>query len=208
MASLDLYIDTFSGEFVTGPTNATLFTLPNFKQGDVMPFRIWLLARTTSYPTISPFTVVNIAAISLKMAIGTKSGTGTGSHLVNQFSWNKSADNQYFYANVAFNTTELNSAIGSSESLSGKWLEIEFTQDGYPTTVLQRQVTIDADVIKGASTTLPAGQVAMTAEEANATFVKKFGGNGDSIILVSADGTKKRMLYVDNNGNLMSDLIS
>lgn len=213
MAQLDLYIDTFGRKLVTGPNNPAPFTLPNLTQGDTISLRVYLLLRTTNYPngTIGypPFSIVPVGPLSLKLAIGDKSGTGTGNLIAAQYVWSKAADGTYFYANLALNTTELNTALGTSDALSTKWLEVQFVQAGLPTTCLQQKVTIDADVIKDVSTVPLPNQTATTAEYVNATFLKKDGENdvADFKIWVNAATGKKVRQYVDDDGEMRFEKI-
>lgn len=213
MAHLDLYIDTFADpaqSLVVGPFNRGQFPLPPFTQNDTVSLRVYLLARNTSFP-LNPYTIINNSSLSLALAIGVRSGTGDGDHVVEQFTWSKDANNQYFYADVAFNTSELATAIGSASQLTTQYLEIEYRQGaGLPTTVFQRQITINADVIKNSTQALAPGQTAMSVEDANATFLKKDGTNdvADSKIWRSPDGTKRILQYVDNDGVMHFDLLT
>ena len=75
MAQFDLYIDTVAGTLVTGPANPTVAIMPRLTQGDTISLRIYLLARTVTYPVANPFSIINNANLSLKVAIGPKDGT-------------------------------------------------------------------------------------------------------------------------------------
>lgn len=205
MAKLDLYIDTYAQSLVIGPTNRGPFILPPFTQNDTISLRVYLLERTTSFP-FNPYTIVNNAALSLAMAIGDRSGSGDGDHIVEQFTWNRDANNSYFYADVAFNTSELATAIASNPTLNTKYLEIEYRQNSLPTTVLQQLVNINADVIKQTTQALAAGLTAQSAEDANARFAKLFGLPGETITLRSPNGNWGRILGVDDDGNRIDDL--
>lgn len=208
MAHTALYIDTYAEVFVNGPTNNGLFILPPFKQNDTKSFRIYLLERTTSYP-LNPYTVMSLSGLSLAFALGDKAGNGDGDHVVEQFTWNINTSDParpYFYADVAFNTAELATALGSSAQIT-KWFEIEYRQNSVPTTVYQRQHDIHADVIKQATQTLGPGETAISAQTADATYLKKDGTNdtGDIKIWRNAATGKRVMQYVDDDGNMKFD---
>lgn len=213
MAQLDLYVDTYARKFVTGPTNPAPFTIPDWIQGDTVTLHVYLLARTTRWPAsfvnLPAYSIIGNSDLSLKLGIGSKSGVGTGDLVTQQFTWDKDATNSYFYADLALNTAAINTALASETSVT-KWLEIEYTQSGYPSTVIQQQTIIQADVLKNASVAVPAGQTAMTAEDANATFLKKDGSNdvADSKIWRSPDGTKRTLQWLDNDGNMRFDPIT
>lgn len=205
MAQFDIYVDTYSGESVAGPTNAALSPLPKFIQGDTPTYRIYLLARTTTYPISNPYSIINNAALSLKVALGPKTGTAGSTLYTQQFTWSRDATNSYFTATFPLNTAAIATLLGSGESATA-WFEIEYTQDAVPTTVLQKNVTIDAEVIETGSLTTPPGSTAMSAEEANAVFLKR-EITGQIILINATDSTKKVILYCDENGSFRADTV-
>lgn len=204
MAQFDLYIDTVSGTLVTGPLNPTLATMPRLTQGDTISLRIYLLARTTTYPLSSPFSVINNANLSLKVALGPKNGTAGSTLYTQQFTWAKDAANQYFYADLPLNTTAINTLIGAAESATA-WFEVEYTQNGFPTTVFQQSVTVHAEVIETGSITLPAGETALSVEVANATFLKP---ENNGFTLVNPTTGQRMAVYLADDGSLRAELIS
>lgn len=202
MAQHILYVDTASGEFVSGPSNTAVAELPRLVQGDTANFRIYLLQRSTTYPLSSPYTILSTAGLALKVALGPKDGTAGSTLYAQQFVWSTDAGNQYFYASLALNTAGIGTLLGSAASASA-WLEIEMSEGGLPTTVLQKQVTVHAEVIDSAVVSVPAGLTAMSAEEANAIFLKREVPG--AITLVSPSGLKKVALYVDDDGVFHAD---
>ena len=204
MAQFTLYIDTISGELVTGPLNPTLTVMPRLTQGDTISFRIYLLDRTTTYPLSSPYATINNGNLSLKVALGPKNGTAGSTLYTQQFTWSKDAANQYFYADLPLNTTAINDLIGNASSALA-WFEVEYTQSGLPTTVFQKEVTINAEVIETGTITTPAGLTAMSAEEANATFLKR---ENSGFFLTNATTGKKMFVYLGDDDALHSELVS
>ncbi len=203
--AINLYVDTLSGDLVTGTANTTAAPLPRFIQGDTITLNIYLLQRTQTYPFTSPFSIISNANLSLKVALGPKTGTPGSTLYTQQFTWSKDANNQYFYASLPLNTAAISTLIGAAESATA-WFEIEYTEAGFPTTVLSKNVTIDAEVIETGTVTVPAGLTAMSAEEANATFLKRQVQG--TIELVSPDGTKKCAMYYGDDGAMHFDPIT
>jgi len=204
MAQFDLYVDVLSGELVGGPANATPAALPRFVQGDTISLRIYLLQRTTTYPQGTLYSIISNANLSLKVALGPKTGTAGSTLYTQQFTWDKDAGNQYFYADLPLNTAGIASLIGSAQSASA-WFEIEYTQGGFPTTVLQKDVTIHAEVIETGTITVPAGQTALSVEEANATFLKP---ENLGFTLTNTTTGQKMAVYLGNDGALKAELIT
>lgn len=204
MAQFDLYVDTYSGELVQGVANPTITQLPRLTQGDTISFRVYLLARTTTYPLATPYTVVNNAALTLKMGIGPKTGTAGSTLYTQQFTWAKDAQNQYFFADLPLNTAGITSLIGAAETGSA-FFEIEYTQNGFPTTVLQKAVTLQAEVIETGTITTPPGQTAMTVEEANALFLKRT--NSGFYLLNETTGLKV-FVYLHDDGTVHMDPVA
>lgn len=200
---IDLYVDVVGGLLVSNPYGPAPFTMPILKQNDTVPFRVYLLQRTTNYPysvQSSPaFELINNASLSLKMAIGVKSGTGDGDLVASQFNWAKDPLNQYFYADLALNTQELADAMGDSASIT-RVLELEVTRNGLPNTVYQGPVQIDADVIKNTTITPQPGLTPLSAEEAAQTYVRQFGLPGQTITLVSPNGQWARIIGIGDDG--------
>jgi hypothetical protein len=204
MAQFDLYIDTTSGDLVAGAANPAPASLPRLYQGDTISLRIYLLARTTTYPQVTPYSVINNSNLSLKVALGPKNGTPGSTLLTQQFTWQKDAANQYFYADLPLNTAAINSAIGAAESATA-WFEVEYTQNSYPTTVFQQSVTIHAEVIETGSVVTPPGETALSAEVANATFLKP---ENYGFTLMNPNTGQKVFVYLGNDGQVKFDPIT
>lgn len=204
MAQFDLYIDTSSGELVGGLNNPSPAPLPRLVQGDTISLRIYLLARTNSYPYASPFSYVSNANLSLKVALGPKTGTPGSALYTQQFTWQKDTNNQYFLADLPLNTEAIATLLGANATANA-WLEVEYTQGGYPTTVFQREVSIHAEVIETGSLAVPAGATAMTAEEANAIFLKR---ENTGFFLTNPNTGKKMFVYLGDDDTLQASIVS
>lgn len=204
MAQFNLFVDVYSGELVTGLQNPTVAALPRLAQGDTLSLRVYLLERTQTYPESPAYSTILNTSLSLKVAIGPKNGTTGSTLLTQQYTWSKSADNSYFYADFSLNTAAITSAIGPAASTSDYWLEIEMSEGGYTTTVLQKQVTIHAEVIDTANVTTPPGQTALTAEEASGTFLKN---RFKSAIIYNETTGDEVLLYLADDGSVRWDPI-
>lgn len=203
MAQFDLYIDTVSGDLVTGPANPAAATMPRLTQGDTISLRVYLLARTTTYPLSTPFTIINNATLSLKAALGPKNGSAGSTLYTQQFTWTADATNQYFYADFPLNTAGIGTLLGSAATAPA-WFEIEYTQNGFPTTVHQKEVTIHAEVIETGALTAPPGLTAISAEEVNANFLKR---ENSGFYLTNAVTGKKMFVYLGDDDALHAELV-
>jgi len=201
MAQFDLYVDVVSGDLVTGPSNGQLAAFPKLVQGDTPAFNIYLLKRTVTYPLTNPYSIINNAALSLKVGIGPKDGTAGSALYTQQFTWTRDANNQYFTASLPLNTAAIATLIGSGSNATA-WFEIEYTEGGFPTTVFQKLVTIEAEVIETGVLTTPAGATAVSLEEIIAQFLKQ---RNKGFILDSDDGSKSAYVYLGNDGALHCD---
>lgn len=203
MAQFDLYIDTYSGTLVSGVSNSAAATLPKLVQGDTITLRIYLLARTPTYPISTPYTYINNSALSLKVALGPKNGTPGSTLYTQQFTWTKDALNQYFTADFPLNTSGINTLLGSSATATA-YFEIEYTQNAYPATVYQEQVTIHAEVIETGSLTVPNGETGISAETANAVFLKT---ENSGFYLTNATTGKRMFCYLGDDDAFHAELV-
>lgn len=173
MAQRDLYVDTDANQLVTSEANSSPAPFPPLIQGDTISLRIFLLARTKGFDFTPPiYTILDISNMSCRVGLGPKDGLAGSVLYTQQFTWLKDSVNQCFYGDLPLNTTGIAQRIGSSEN-SDVWFEIEITQNGFPWTVLQRKIPVQAEVIESNAITTPPGLTALSAEEANAIFLKR-----------------------------------
>lgn len=206
MARLDLYVDTFASKrqsLVTGAANPAVYTVPELVQGDTISIRVYLLERNPTYPISNPFNIILNGDLSLKLAITAPAG-GSSTVYTNQYTWAKDANNQYFYADLPLNTAAIGTLLGSGSTASA-WLEIEYTQNAYPTTVALIPITILADGIKAGGTVVPAGETALTVEVAQNTFLKQ---TNTGFVLKNPNTGLKAFVYLADDGTLKCDPIT
>jgi hypothetical protein len=203
MAVLDIYIDIDRKDRVKGFTDSSIISMPNFAQGDVVTFRVRAL-QPTGITVGNPYTCVAVAGNSLEVAFGTKVGSSS-THYVEQYSWSTNAldsNDQYFYADVSFNTVELTSFLGSQERAS-TFLEIKIV-GGVTNTIFSKSVTIEAAVIKNATTSTNPGLPYATMAAVLALLQDI---TTKSVTIQSPDGTHARRLSEDNDGTPHDDQI-
>lgn len=204
MAQYVLYVDCDAegeGSLVAGPSSSQVVSFPRLVTGDTPNFNIYLLKRTATYPTNNPFTILNIAALSLRVGIGPKDGVAGSTLLTQNFTWTKDAANQYFIGSLPLNTAGIGTLVGAAAQ-GTSYFEIEFTENGFPTTPFSKQVTIYGEVLETAAITVPAGATALTAEDAAATYLQKLN-NG--FIIQNATTGKKVFVYVGDDGAFHAD---
>lgn len=202
MAALNLYIDTDRGIAVGGVNDSTAAKLPRFVQGDSLKLRIWLL---TGFKRLGNFDQVPVSGITLQVALGSKSGSGA-EYYTQQFTWTPSGDlgQPYFEATLPMNTAEIDGLLGANPTAPA-WFQVRKTEGGTPATVLQEQVTIHASVIQDGIAEVPPPLTPLSAEAANAAFVRVI--HTGSFDLMNANGKGVR-IYVDDDGAFRTDPIS
>jgi len=204
MAYINLYVDTYSGELVSGVENFRAGLLPRFFQGDTISLRIYLLERTSTFPVIPAYAIINNALLDLKVALGPKNGTAGSTLYTQQLTWDKDAQKQYFFADLPLSTAAITTLIGTAESASA-WFEIQYEQNGVPTTVLQKSVTIHAEVIESGVITVPAGLTGASVEYVNATFLK---AENNGFVMVNPTTGSKIQVYLGDDGAVHFDPIA
>jgi len=198
----DLYIDTYSRGLVAGPSTVKAGVMPYFVQGDTFTLRVYLLKRLTTWPD-TPYAIMNNSTLSLKAALGPKDGQ-TGSALyTQQFTWTQDAQFQYFYATFPMNTAGIASLLGTKASEKA-WFEVKYYQDGVPTTVLQQQVDVHAEVIETVPLTVAAGDTAATLAYVQSAFVQK---ETQGFVLTNPNTGQKMQIYLTDDGLLGQDII-
>jgi hypothetical protein len=213
--TVDIYIDTEQGKRVRNDADPTLIPLPRFIQGDSFGINIYLLKQTKSYPVgiqspsspQLPYSVINNASMSCKVAIGVKDGLAGSLLYTQQFTWTPAANpagQTYFTGVFPMNTTAIRDLINTGQTGQG-WFEVEITDtNALPWTVLQELITIQAEVIDSNSVTVPPGETGLSVEVANQTYLRRVidvfylrdqkPGNTGYLAVYNYDGTLK----VDN----------
>jgi len=205
-APLNLYLDCGNRKLVKSYTDAGAFSLPSFMQGETLPIRIYPVEATGTIS--SPFSYTDLHGGTVKLALCGGSGTPTGASdtiIAAQYTWSEITNG--FSADLNMNTDEVTAFIGTASS-KGSTLEIEYTPAaGSPIKYLQQSVTVKAAVIDVASVTPAPNPSYPTRAEVTAGFVKFIGLPGETVTLVSPDGSKAVIFGCRDDGTVQMDVI-
>lgn len=203
-AYLELFCDIVNRKLVSGVISSAAFVLNDLYQGDKLSIRFWPL-RPTNAAVRSTFAKVDIDSLSLRLAIG--AAAGAESLLASQTTWSKQYDDGaqtgYLYADLDLNTTEMNAAIGSASFITS-FIEARLSDSGVERVVFQQAIRVLAGVITpSGSGSLPLPETTyFTQAEVLALFAQLApNGAGRTITLTSPDGTKQRIIGVNNDGS-------
>jgi len=206
-ARLKLTVDWFNKTLIRSSTSQTPFILPSFFQGDIVPFQVTIVEPDPD-GSINDYLKPDISNMALKLAVGAQPvGTaGTPTPFVTQFTWSKNTQESFFYADVAFNTGDLDTWLGSNSSKEA-YIELEITELSAVTTIYQGTVTIKAELIEGTTASVQPGETALSLEAARQMFCPRMLEPGGQLIFPSLDGTKRTVLYTDDDGSWHEDTL-
>ena len=205
-ALLKLYVDTERNKLVKSATSTQEVTLPTFFQGDVVPISVTLLEPKAGGGISDPYSIVG-DTYTVKIGLTTPHATSGSETVHTNSNLTQSAENEH-EGTLLLNATAVTTLLGSGTSADCQ-LEIEArTGSGTYSTELMRQVSVKADGLKTSTPVDLASETYPTTAEATATFAAKIGEAGDSITLVSPDGTKGIILYCTNDGEFKSDNVT
>jgi hypothetical protein len=171
-------------------------------QGDTMLLRVHL---TRDYNRTTGFTEISTDGLTLQVALiegVLTSSTAVEDIVAAQYTFTPNED-LYFEGELALNTAEIDTAIGSTNSFQAT-LEIKYIRLGVPTTVLQQTVTIWRSGIDLDSVMPVAEPTPLSAEAAQAAFVKIIEER--PVYLLGADGSKIKLW--NDNGTFRADNVA
>ena len=216
--AISLYLDISipQGRLIKSLTDAGTFVLGPFYQGQLLKLRIYPVTVAGAIaPTITKVPLTNL---DLQVAVGPRAGAEAIKAA--QYIWNKQiaadtdGESGYFYADLDLNTTDLNTAVGTNDTLSTYFEFLLSRASAAFAPVHQTAVTI-LSVVKGpgsaASTPTPAAAYLTEAQCYN-LFVLwdnrvRAQNNGRVPIFVSPDGSHTRECPgVDNDGSPTDNL--
>jgi len=202
VGAYNLFIDTDRNKAVVGADDSSIAQLPPFVQEDSLQLKIWLLS---GYSRLASYSQVPVSGITLEVAIGTRIGSSS-TYYTQQFTWTPSEDlgQPYFSGTLSMATAGINTLLGSSGSAQA-YLQIRKTEGGVPATILQEPITVFASVIKDGVEEVPAPLTPLSAEAANASYVRVV--HTGSFDLMNANGLGIR-IYVDDTGAFRTDPIT
>lgn len=134
--------------------NGSVTQLPDLFQSNVITLQIQVVDPSGSFS--APYTTVDASAYGLRASVGQQptgsSGGPTPLALQDTFAWN--AQGIYFTADLALNNANVDTYIGSAASKQA-WFELNLTQAGNRSTILQTTFNLRA-VVDEATSTVPA----------------------------------------------------
>jgi len=206
-ARLKLTVDWTKKKLIRSRSSITPFTLPAFFQGDVVPMQIQIVEPSAS-GGVNAHDLLDIGSMAMKLGVSdVPTGTPTTpAPFVTLFSWSKDTNEGFFYGEVAFNTTELNTFLGASASAEA-YLELEITEGTAITTILQEKITIKSEVVETGTLAVAPGETALSLEVAAQMFAKKFMNPGETITFVSEDSLTRRITGVRNDKSAQDDVL-
>lgn len=206
MASLlKLYVDTQSNKLMASPKGGR-FTVPDLYQGNVMPVELYLYEPNPTGGQTNPYAVITEEQ-TVKLALVTPDADGSPTiHASLTFSSFNSATGSYT-GNFSLNTAEINTLIGSADSVTTTF-EIQIQGGGLYATEYRQSIVVNAKGLASGSPVVVGSETYPTDDQANAKFAKKVGDAGESIILKDSTGTYGVILYVDSNGEFKADKLT
>jgi hypothetical protein len=201
----DIFIDVDAQEVVRGFADSSSATLPRFVQGDSPTLRIWPLKRTATFNAgIVPYSYLGTAGATFEVAIGTRVGNASTIY-TEQLVWTSDANNQSVSAALPLNLPAIDTLIGTNSSGSA-WFEVKYLSNGFPTTILDKQIDLQASVIKPGSAVVMPGATSISAESVNATFLKRIIHGA---FILQNDRTGNQIaVYFGDDGAFHADPIS
>lgn len=203
---IELYVDIIGNKLVKSTDNSDEFQFSSIFQGSTLQLRVFPVRPTNR--SIAPFySKEDISNLTLRIVVGPRSGAEDIKAA--QYTWSKNLTDHYFYGDLELNTVEMEAAILAAGDTYTTYLEIQLGNAGVYRTVAQKQITITSTVKdpSSAPTPVPGAPAALSLADALAIFILKRGNAGDTITLVSPDGTRERILGVTNDGAAQDDSI-
>lgn len=196
MPNLTLYISTTENALLAGQNVSSRIdpnSLPLYF-GDTLTLNIWLLARQSN---VNPVSYAIVPTNGLQLFVYIDDGKVGGTIYTSQIVWTSDPNNQFFFANLPLNTTNLQTLLGSSPTATA-FLKIGYVVGGLQTTVLSQSVTIGVGLPSAAVGQPPAGQTALSVEIANNTYFPIKPVNGQALYLATPNGKIIAVIAVDN----------
>lgn len=146
---IKLFVDTYNRRLVTSASDESPFALPILYRQDSLTLTVTLLEPTGLLS--APFNIVDITDLTLKAGIGTP----PDEMLTLQETWTKdtTAGVMSFSGQLPLDTQEILDEFVSKGTTLAKLLELETTEAGNRTTVLQNAITLNHDIIHDGSPT-------------------------------------------------------
>ncbi len=189
---LKLTVDRQNGKLIS--FNGSVSAMPDLFQSNTKTLQVQFVDPAPT-PLQIP-TVADMAAYGLRASVGSKptgsSGGPTPLALQDTFTWD--AVNKWFTADLALNTTAIDTYIGSADSIQA-WFELNLTLAGTRTTVIQTTFTLRAVVDELISNVPTPTDVYLPKSEILALLAAKLDK-----VMKSPSGTWARELGIGDDG--------
>lgn len=189
---LKLIVDRQNRKLVS--FNGTVAQIPDLFQSNTISLQVQVVDPTADFR--NPYSTVDLNGYGLRASVGEPptgaSGGPTPLALQDTFTWD--AVNKWFTADLALNTTAVNTYIGSAP-LATAYFELNLTLAGARTTLLQQPFTLRAVVDELASTVPTPTDIYLPKSEILALLAAKL----DKVML-SPSGTWARELGISDDG--------
>jgi hypothetical protein len=185
--------------------NGSVSSMPDLFQSNTVTLQVQIVDPASTQ--IGTPSIVDMGTFGLRAAVGPSPMGTTGPTLLalqDTFTWDSA--NKWFTADLALNTTGVDTYIGSQPQASA-FFEINLTYAGGRITILQVPLLLRAvcDELTGTVPT-PTDQY-LTKAECLALFVKYINDAGKTITLTSPTTGKLVELGANDDGSFMADSI-
>jgi len=201
MASLNLFLETITKSLAGGLNMPLGLQLPALRQEESLSLAISVITQISQF-TAPLYELKTLTGCSCRVNIGT---AGASIAEANPAAFSIDVTGTKFIGTLALNTAGITAL---TDRQSGVYFEILVTEASGATYGRRFPVFIEKAIYLAGSLSTPAGDTALGKLEAARTFVKYEGDAGAQIILKSADGTKRAVLYVDDDGSVRFEPIS
>ena len=194
---------------VTGAVPGSVAALPPLFQGNSVDLEVTIL--DPSGLITSDYSRVDFTGKTLRVAVGqTPTGTPGGPAVLaiqTSFTYDSAANALRYSGNLALNTAAIDAFLGAAASATA-YFEVNVVDSGNRSTILQATFNLMA-VVDEAATTVPSPVDSYyTAAETDSRYVRKEFAAGDVILMTSADGTKKGLVYWGDDGSFHADPVT
>lgn len=191
---LPLFFDVLNKRLVMSQTNPDPFLVPALYQEDS-----YVIDFTALLPTGNPFVPIynrlNLAGYQLQISVGSAAVINASATV-----WIPNADNTVLTGTLAMNTAGINGLADGASQL----FEIRLF-DGTNYNRGQQNVTIRKSVAVTGALIQPAQGTALSTDEAARVYARKEGRAAEAIILTSASGLKRCILYCHDDGSFRGE---
>lgn len=201
-----IYNDIQNRKLVVSNADGTNTSFPTLVQGEQPVLNLFFMEPADAGLT-DPFDFVNFTGATIKLGIIAGAPTGGPDTLIAyQPTWAQITNG--WQARLDCNTLGISNALNGNDDV-GCTVEIEVTESGgYPVKYFQGGCTIKSAVIDSNSVGSVTLSIPLSLAEGDARYAKKIGLAGETITLVSPDGTKAVLLGCNDDGTFRTDLIN